>query len=174
MFRRQCGGESWVAPLAVERTAAMSQFASTDRSDWRTVIPSVERNDKSRPNSDVQCRDLAGRSTSIRRHSIARDGQGEEHPVPRPKRYRIRGRSNRLVLVPWISEDALRIALLLASSSVIMVARPSNSELGPRSCSPIRPRDLLDERNERPRVDGRRSIVGGSVGGDCHRLVPAP
>jgi len=44
-----------------------------------------------------------------------------------------------------------------------------------RETAPIQPRDLLNERNERPGVDGRRTIIGqfGRRSG-CHRLVPAP
>jgi hypothetical protein len=31
---------------------------------------------------------------------------------------------------------------------------------GPRRCSPVQPCDLLNECNQRPRVDGRRSSIG--------------
>ena len=109
------------------------------------------------------------------RHSIACDGQAEEHAggrVPRPNATAFGGRSNRLVLVPWVSEGALLIALLLTSSSVMMVARPSNSiqeaaRLFNRAIS------LMNV------TSGPVSMVvgpslGSSVGGGCHRLVPAP
>ena len=46
------------------------------------------------------------------------------------------------------------------SSSVVMgdgrEALQQSSKSGPRSCAPALPRDLLNERNERPRVDGLR------------------
>jgi hypothetical protein len=46
---------------------------------------------------------------------------------------------------------------------------------GPRSRSPIQPRDLLNERNERPRVDGRRTSKGQfGRRTDRRRLVPTP
>ena len=54
-------------------------------------------------------------------------------------------------------------------------ALQQSSKRGPRSCSPIQPRDLLDERNERPGVDGRRTTIGQfSRRSDRRGLVPAP
>jgi hypothetical protein len=48
-----------------------------------------------------------------------------------------------------------------------------SSKGGPRSCAPVQPRDLLNERNQRPRVDG----LGTSIGQfgwrtDRRRFVP--
>ena len=52
---------------------------------------------------------------------------------------------------------------LLRSSSVIMGdgrnALQQSGKGGPRSCAPVQPRYLLNERNERPRVDGRRTSI---------------
>jgi hypothetical protein len=39
-------------------------------------------------------------------------------------------------------------------------ALQQSSKGGPRSCAPDQPRYLLNERNERPRVDGRRTSIG--------------
>jgi hypothetical protein len=38
-------------------------------------------------------------------------------------------------------------------------ALQQSSKGGPRGRSPIQPRDLLNERNQRPRVDGRRASI---------------
>jgi hypothetical protein len=54
-------------------------------------------------------------------------------------------------------------------------ALQQSSKGSPRSCAPVQPRDLLYERNERPRINGRRTSLGQfGRRTDRRRLVPAP
>src|SRR5580700_7990611 len=67
----------------------------------------------------------------------------------------------------------------LRSSSVVMSdgrkSLQQSSKCGPRSGAPVQPRDLPNERNERPCVDGRGASIGQFGRRSNGRgLIPAP